>query len=153
MRQPLVIYAPISGKLLTMGEVPDPVFSQGYVGPGFALSPDTSRQRVILPASGTVSALFPHAFAVDCDGTRSVLVHLGIDTVTLDGKGFDLSLGAGQAVRAGAEIGYWDPRLAQEAGLSLLSPVVAVQADPGDLEITATFGREIIAGQQLAIWH
>ena len=81
--------SPVAGTVRALDAVPDVVFAQGMVGPGVAVEPvRTAVQHVVSPVDGVVAALHPHAFAIRVSDERSVLVHVGIDTVTLPGAGF-----------------------------------------------------------------
>ena len=95
----LDVLAPLAGTVLPLARVDDPVFSTELVGPGLALAPDLDGpSRVVAPIGGTVVKLHPHAFVVQGGDGRAVLVHLGINTVQLEGKGFDLRVAEGDAV-------------------------------------------------------
>jgi glucose-specific phosphotransferase system IIA component len=133
--------------------VPDPVFAQGMVGPGIALEPARVQvQTVLAPADGVVGALHPHAFALELGEGRTVLVHLGIDTVGLTGRGFTLHVAGGQTVRAGDRLVTWSPVDVAAAGLATICPVVALQADPGVLTVLAGDGQTVQAGDPLLDW-
>ena len=123
-----VVKAPIAGTLVPLSQVPDPVFAQEMLGPGFAIfapwssaegaSPDPI--TAVSPVSGTVAALKPHAFIVKTSGGFSVLVHLGIDTVTGPAEQFEAlksPTGAhwqtGDAVAAGSPMITWTPQSAE----------------------------------------
>ena len=98
----LTVLAPVTGQVLGLAEVPDPVFSAALVGPGVALDPvHEPRSQVIAPIAGTILKLHPHAFVVQHDDGRAVLVHLGIDTVELGGAGFVLHASRGRGRRRG----------------------------------------------------
>ncbi len=133
--------------------VPDPVFAQEMVGPGIALAPTGAEKlTVCAPADGVVGALFPHAFTLETDLGPGVLVHLGIDTVSLGGAGFELLVHAGQFVRAGEPMIIWDPQPALAQGLSLLCPIVLVQQPAAALTLLAQPGAAVTAGDPLVGW-
>ena len=82
----LVVRAPLPGRVLAVEDVPDPVFSAKIVGPGLALDPRTGgpgQVTAVSPIDGTVAKVHPHAFVVTSPRGRGVLVHLGLDTVSL----------------------------------------------------------------------
>ncbi|GAB2462703.1 PTS sugar transporter subunit IIA [Xylanimonas ulmi] len=134
MHTPLVVCAPVAGTVVAVTDVPDPVFSAGLVGPGTAIAPDPSRGAdVVSPIDGRVVKLRPHAFVVAADDGRSVLVHLGIDTVELRGAGFVAHAAEGDRVVAGQPVTSWDPTAVRDGGRSPLVPVVALDADPASL--------------------
>ena len=118
--------------------MPDPVFAEGMVGPGVAIEPQhVQTQTVLAPADGVIGALHPHAFALELSEGRTILVHLGIDTVGLAGQGFTLHVDGGQTVRAGDRLVTWSPVDVSAAGLPTICPVVALQADPEALHPAA----------------
>jgi glucose-specific phosphotransferase system IIA component len=141
--------APLKGKVISLQEVPDPVFAQTLVGPGVAILPDPGPQTIVAPISGRLLKLKPHAFVV-ADGRTAVLVHLGIDTVLLNGAASALLAQEKQMVQAGEPIMRWDPDRVAEAGLSAICPVVALDA-PLDAVTLAAEG-EVDAGGDLFHW-
>src|SRR5690348_7946646 len=74
------VLAPVAGLRQEVSNVPDPVFAQGIVGPGAAISPHHGKQCAVAPIDGTLVKVLPHAFLVLSDRGPAVLVHLGIDT-------------------------------------------------------------------------
>ena len=147
------LLSPVPGTVLALSAVPDAVFAQAMVGPGVAIDPlRSSVQQVLAPADGVVAALHPHAFALQLAGERGVLVHLGIDTVRLAGLGFDLRVTAGQTVRAGEVLLTWSPVDVAAGGLSVVCPVVALQADPDAVRQLVASGSAIGAGEPLLDW-
>ncbi|MEV0646465.1 PTS glucose transporter subunit IIA [Phytomonospora sp. NPDC050363] len=144
------IVAPVAGKVVGLAGVPDPVFAEGMVGPGSAIDPVRGPGVAVAPISGVVRKLHPHAYViVDAEG-RGVLVHLGIDTVKLDGEGFQLLVEEGARVAAGAEIVRWDAGSIEEGGRSPICPVIALDADPA--RVTVTAGDEVHTADPLFTW-
>lgn len=130
------VLSPCPGRVVAMTDVPDPVFAEEMVGPGVAIEPladpHGGRTTVVSPITGTVLKLLPHAFVVLGDGV-GVLVHLGINTVRLEGEGFDVLATQGSAVAAGDPMITWDPSaLPATAGGQDLSPVVPVVLMDGE---------------------
>jgi len=147
------LLSPLAGVLRPVTAVPDPVFAEGIVGPGVAIEPQhVQTQTVVAPADGVVGALHPHAFALELGEGRTILVHLGIDTVGLAGQGFTLHVDGGQGVRAGDRLITWSPVDVGAAGLATICPVVALQADPGALSVLVPDGDAVDAGQPLLDW-
>lgn len=147
----LTVAAPCSGRVLPLSKVPDPVFSQAMMGPGVAVDPrtDSSGERtVVAPIAGTVAKAHPHAILITDDaetGTFGVLVHLGINTVKLNGAGFTRLVEEGEAVAVGDPLTRWDPSalpaLADQAGLdrseiSAVSPVIALEQSAENLRVS-----------------
>lgn len=123
---PVQVLAPCPGRVLAMAEVPDPVFAEEMVGPGVAIEPDPGPTTVVSPIAGKVVKVLPHAFVVLGDGV-GVLVHLGINTVRLDGEGFEVLATQGSEVAAGDPMISWDPStLPSSAAGQDVSPVVPV---------------------------
>lgn len=136
----LVVAAPLAGAAVGLDAVPDPVFAGAMVGPGVAVDPERAPSTVVAPITGTLVKLKPHAFVVTAgggDAERGVLVHLGIDTVKMDGEGFTLLAAEGDTVQVGTPVVAWDPAAVEASGRSPMCPVVALDARPGDLDILA----------------
>ena len=116
--------APLAGIVVPLIDVPDPVFSQGIVGPGVGIDP--TGDTVYAPAGGTVvvAQSTGHAFGLMLDGGVELLIHVGIDTVNLDGKGFDVKVSVGDRVEAGTPLVVFDRSIIEAAGYSLVTPVL-----------------------------
>jgi glucose-specific phosphotransferase system IIA component len=141
------VLAPLAGRLLPLSEVPDPVFAVEMVGPGVAVDPSGDQVTVVAPIAGTVVKAHPHAFIVlGADGV-GVLVHLGIDTVRLEGKGFELHVTDGVTVAAGDPVVTWDISVTRAEGLSPVVPVVAMDQPKGS--IPAPDGGMVSVGELL----
>ncbi len=131
MAEALVVRSPITGTVVPIGEVPDPVFSAQMVGSGAAIEPPAGAVfDVVSPVAGKIIKLLPHAFIVVDAAGRGVLTHVGIDTVKLQGEGFSLLTEKGARVDAGAPVMRVDPSAAVAAGYSLVSPVVVLDTKP-----------------------
>lgn len=132
----VTIAAPITGTVIPLTEVPDPVFAKALVGPGAAIDPgEAATLTVTAPVAGKLTSLKPHAFVISHRPDQGVLVHLGIDTVHLKGEGFTLRAEAGQQIEAGEEIVVWDLAAAREAENSVVVPVVVLEADAENLTL------------------
>jgi sugar PTS system EIIA component len=131
------VLAPCAGRVVPMADVPDPVFASEMVGPGVAIEPTPagtgSRTTVRSPIAGKVVKVHPHAFVVLGTGGAGVLVHLGIDTNRLEGKGFEVLAAEGATVQAGDEMVTWDPAEVTAGGLSAIVPVVLMDAPKGSV--------------------
>jgi glucose-specific phosphotransferase system IIA component len=149
----LRLLSPLTGVVRPVSAVPDPVFAEGMVGPGVAIEPQhVQAQTVLAPADGVIGALHPHAFALELGEDRTVLVHLGIDTVGLAGRGFTLHVVGGQTVRAGDRLVSWSPVDVAAAGLQTICPVIALQAVPGLITVLAADDQVVHAGDPLLDW-
>ncbi|MDO5737880.1 MAG: PTS glucose transporter subunit IIA [Eubacteriales bacterium] len=120
------IHAPFAGKITGITEVPDPVFSQKMVGDGFAVTPAGQIVEALAPISGELSVLFPtgHAYGIKTEDGFEVLVHLGLDTVELNGDGFECLKEQGQQVSAGEPVVRMDIEKIEAAGKATITPVV-----------------------------
>ncbi|HEX9227846.1 MAG TPA: PTS glucose transporter subunit IIA, partial [Arthrobacter sp.] len=117
MAQSIVVHAPISGTVVALVDVPDPVFAGQMVGSGAAVEPPAGEKfEVVSPVAGRVIKLLPHAFVVVEPSGRGVLTHVGIDTVKLKGEGFKLLIAQGDTVDAGTPVMRVDPTAALAAG-------------------------------------
>lgn len=148
---PLQVLAPCPGRVVAMAHVPDPVFAEEMVGPGVAIEPDPGPTVVLSPITGTVLKVHPHAFVVLGDGV-GVLVHLGINTVRLDGEGFEVLTSQGTAVAAGDPMIRWDPATIPSSvdgqDVSTVVPVVVMDAPRGSVTSDAV-GGPVTAGDLL----
>ncbi|MFG3098865.1 PTS glucose transporter subunit IIA [Streptomyces sp. NPDC048202] len=122
------VTSPLAGHAIGLANVPDPVFSGAMVGPGTAIDPVREPSEVMSPVDGVVVSLHPHAFVVVDESGHGVLVHLGIDTVQLNGEGFELLVNKGDTVARGQAVVRWDPAAVETAGKSPICPVVALEA-------------------------
>ncbi|GHG44084.1 PTS glucose transporter subunit IIA [Flavimobilis marinus] len=143
--------APFRGVVLPLAAVPDPVFAGEMVGPGLALRPEPGVHVVCAPVAGVVASLFPHACAISAPGDRTVVLHLGIDTVGLKGVGFETIVAVGDVVDTGAVLLRWDTAPTLAAGLSTVSPVVALQAEAG-IRLVAEPDDVVAPGDLLLTW-
>ena len=118
--------SPLAGTLVPLADVPDPVFSKGTMGPGVAVQP--SGDTAYSPGNGTVIAAQPtgHAFGLVLDGGIEVLIHVGIDTVQLKGEGFTVHVNKGDKVTTGSPLVTFDRKIIEDAGYSLVTPVIVL---------------------------
>ncbi|MFJ6510437.1 PTS glucose transporter subunit IIA [Streptomyces sp. NPDC091406] len=123
------IYAPLSGEIVGIEDVPDVVFAEKIVGDGIAINP--SAGTVVAPADGTIGKIFEtnHAFTIETEGGLEVFVHVGIDTVELKGEGFRRVAEEGQRVSRGDIIIEFDLAVLEEKAKSMLTPVVISNMD------------------------
>ena len=114
--------APARAGWSPLADVPDPVFASEMVGPGVAIDPDPGEITVVSPIAGKVVKVHPHAFVVlGADGV-GVLVHLGINTVRLEGRGFEVLVEQGDTVAAGDPMVRWDPSTVTGEDISTSRP-------------------------------
>ena len=146
-----IVSSPLAGRAIGLDAVPDPVFSGAMVGPGIAVDPVREPGDVVAPVDGVIVSLHPHAFVVVDDEGHGVLTHLGIDTVQLNGEGFELLAAKGDSVSRGQAVVRWDPAKVEAAGKSPVCPVIALEASAGALGAVAGDG-ELAAGDTLFNW-
>ena len=118
------LHSPIVGEVVSLSEVNDPVFSSGVMGQGIAVKP--SKGVVYAPADAEIAIAFPtgHAYGLKTDNGAEILIHVGIDTVSLNGKGFEAKVSQGDRVRAGDIIGTFDSEVIAANGLDDTTMVI-----------------------------
>ena len=142
------VLAPCPGRVFAITEVSDPVFAAEMVGPGIAIDPTPESTVVVAPVAGTILKLHPHAFAMATPEGLGVLVHLGINTVRLDGAGFELLATEGATVTAGDPMVSWNP--AEIVGDDLSTTVMVVALDrPAGTVTSPAIGRDVASGEPL----
>lgn len=146
--QAQVIASPLTGKVVPLSETPDAVFASGAMGQGVAIEPSVG--EVVAPADGTIRLLFPtnHAIGLATDDGAELLIHVGMDTVELDGKGFTAHVVQGSKVKKGQLLLSFDMEAIQEAGYSVVTPIIVTNsADYQAVEVLAE--GQIDLGQNL----
>ncbi|WP_406417508.1 PTS glucose transporter subunit IIA [Streptomyces sp. NBC_00873] len=146
------VTSPLAGRAIGLAEVPDPVFSGAMVGPGTAIDPVREPSEAVSPVDGILVSLHPHAFVVVDGHGHGVLTHLGIDTVQLNGEGFELLVNKGDTVTRGQGIVRWNPVAVEEAGKSAICPIVALEATVESLSDVREDG-EVKVGDALFGWQ
>ncbi|WP_278262591.1 PTS glucose transporter subunit IIA [Nocardia sp. AG03] len=131
------VLAPLPGTVRALADVPDPVFAGQIVGSGVAIDPDRTRGplTVVAPIAGKILKLHPHAFVILGAGV-GVLVHLGIDTVKLEGKGFDLHVTEKADVQPGTPIVTWDLTALDDTGYAPICPIVVMDSPKDSIHPT-----------------
>ena len=134
-----IIASPFDGKVIPLEEVPDDVFSQKMVGDGFAVIPNSD--EIHAPADGTITMIFDtkHAFTIETANGAELLVHMGLDTVRLNGAPFNITVNVGDVVKIGDKIGTMNRSEIENAGYKLVTPVVVGNADEfGEITLDKT---------------
>ena len=123
------LIAPISGQIVDLDQVPDPVFSERMTGDGLAILAEDD--EALAPCDGTISLFFDtkHAFALTTDDGIQILVHVGLDTVILNGEGIQALHQPGDRVTAGTPIIRFDFELLVKKQIDLISPLIIVNYD------------------------
>ncbi|ABJ69232.1 PTS sugar transporter subunit IIA [Lacticaseibacillus paracasei] len=144
--QPII--APVTGILMPLDDVTDDVFSQKMMGDGFAIQPEES--QIVSPVSGTVSTVFPtkHAIGITTPEGLDVLVHMGLDTVELDGKPFKVDVALNDAVTAGQPLATIDREQIKKSGYD--DTIVVIYTNMEKLKNFPTVvSSQITQGQQI----
>lgn len=123
------VYSVADGQVINIEDVKDPVFSQKMMGDGFAVEPDNG--NIVSPVAGKVASIFPtkHAIGLETNNGLEVLVHIGLDTVSLEGKPFEVKVTEGQTVAAGDLLVEADLAAIREAGRETTTVVVFTNPD------------------------
>jgi len=135
----LSIIAPISGKVVSLSEVPDPVFSDKVLGDGIAIIPDDG--KIYSPVNGEISSIVDskHAYGFHSDDGLEILIHFGLETVSLKGEGFVSHVEVGDHVKIGDLVAEVDMQFLKEKGINTITPVVICDG-ADDMQIVAQEG-------------
>lgn len=142
------IKSPLNGRVVPLKEVSDPVFSGGVLGEGAAVLP--SEGKVYAPADGIISAVMDskHAVGITADNQAEILIHVGLDTVNLNGEGFTLHCKMGDRVKAGDLLLEFNLSLLKEKGYDVITPVL-ISNTANFISVKAAETKEIAAGEVL----
>lgn len=143
-----VIASPFQGSIVSLSEIKDEAFATGALGKGVAIIP--SEGKLYAPASGVVSVLFPtkHAIGITTDNGAEILIHIGMDTVQLDGKFFEAQVKQGDRVEKGQLLIEFDLESIQSAGFDITTPVVVTDVRGYNL-VAATEEKQVKWGEPL----
>ncbi|MTB63566.1 PTS system trehalose-specific EIIBC component [Streptococcus sp. zg-86] len=146
---PTNIISPLTGQAKDLATATDQVFASGVMGQGILIEP--SEGELIAPIDGVVSVLFPTKHAVGITGSNGVemLMHIGMDTVTLEGKGFEAHVQQGDHIKAGDKLISFDINLIKEAGLVVETPVIITNHTDFPAEILGDLPRQVERGQAI----
>ena len=122
-------YAPMAGKAVPITEVPDPTFAEGMLGNGIAIEP--AEGKVYAPCDATVDTMFTtgHAVSLAADCGAEILIHVGLETVSLEGKPFKVHVSNGQKVKKGQLLMEVDLAAVKAAGLNTITPMLVCNSD------------------------
>lgn len=143
-----IVAAPIAGRVIPLSEVKDEAFSSGALGKGVAIVP--SEGKLYAPCDGVVSALFPTGHAIGITGTNKaeVLMHIGMDTVKLEGKYFHIKTEAGTKVKTGDLLIEFEMDKIKEAGYDVTTPVLITNSAEF-VDVSGETGKNVKAGEML----
>lgn len=147
------VVSPLAGQVKPLSQATDPVFSLGVMGQGVVIEP--SRGELVSPVNGTVTVLFPtkHAVGIVSEEGVEMLMHIGMDTVSLDGKGFKAHVEQGDKVVVGQQLISFDMDVIKEAGLVTETPVIITNQDDFQADVEGDLPRDIKRGEVLMIAH
>ena len=136
--EPNVVYSPVKGKAAFITECSDPVFNQKRMGDGMVFMPEEG--LIVSPVNGPVMMVFPtkHAIGIRTEEGTELLIHMGLNTVSLEGRPFELYVGEGDTVKAGQKIARMDLKAIEAEGLSTETPVVITSMQPVTVQNTGT---------------
>ncbi|WP_233774957.1 PTS glucose transporter subunit IIA [Haemophilus influenzae] len=143
------IYAPISGEIVNIEDVPDVVFSEKIVGDGVAVCPIGN--KIVAPVDGVIGKIFEtnHAFSMESKEGVELFVHFGIDTVELKGEGFTRIAQEGQSVKRGDTVIEFDLALLESKAKSVLTPIVISNMD--EISCIVKKSGEVVAGESVVL--
>ena len=143
------IYAPLSGEIVNIEDVPDVVFSEKTVGDGIAIRP--TGNKIVAPVDGVIGKIFEtnHAFSMESKEGVELFVHFGIDTVELKGEGFTRIAQEGQSVKCGDTVIEFDLATLEAKAKSVLTPVVISNMD--EISSIEKKSGEVIAGESVVL--
>ncbi len=142
------IASPINGEVVTLAEVKDEAFSSGALGKGVAINPIEG--KVYAPADGEITTLFPslHAIGITTDKGAEILIHVGMDTVQLEGKHFNAKIKQGDKVKKGQLLLEFDKVAIEKEGYSTITPVLITNSD-SYLDVIETDKRKVDRNSEL----
>lgn len=125
----LEIKSPMNGSYVPLEEIPDPVFAEKMMGEGFGIEPTDG--EVAAPVAGVIMQVFPtnHAVGIKTDNGVEVLIHIGLETVAMEGRGFEGFVSEGDRVEVGDKLVVFDVDLVKEEANSTISPVIITNSD------------------------
>ena len=143
------LVSPLDGQVKPLSQATDPVFSSGVMGQGVVIEP--SQGELVSPVNGTVTVLFPtkHAIGIVSEEGVELLMHIGMDTVSLDGKGFEAHVAQGDKVVVGQQLISFDMDVIKEAGLVTETPVIITNQDDFQADVEGDLPRDIKRGDVL----
>ena len=147
------VVSPLAGQVKPLSQATDPVFSSGVMGQGVVIEP--SQGELVSPVNGTVTVLFPtkHAVGIVSEEGVELLMHIGMDTVSLDGKGFEAHVTQGDKVVVGQQLISFDMEVIKEAGLVAETPVIITNQDDFQADVEGDLPRDVKRGDVLMIAH
>ncbi len=147
----LSVYNPLEGNTIPLSDVEDATFASGVLGKGYAVEPLVGLVKA--PFSGTVEVLMPsnHALGLVSDSGVTVLVHIGLDTVELDGKYFEPKVKVGDRITLGQELMVFDIAAIEKAGYKVTTPVIVTNSEEFDSVHMEELGQRLIGEKMITV--
>lgn len=144
-KKKVTLHSPTTGMLIPLSQVSDPVFAEGMMGPGLAIEPTIA--EIYAPVEGTITTIFPtqHAIGVKAKNGKDILLHIGIDTVELNGEGFDIHVKEGDKVSPDTLLARVDHQLLKAKGKASTLMVLF----PEEKELPSVQERSITAKEEI----
>ncbi|AYG00782.1 glucose PTS transporter subunit IIA [Lactococcus allomyrinae] len=142
------LFSPMNGEAISLSDVEDEAFSTGILGKGIAIRPTDG--KIVSPVDGVVTMTFPtkHAVGITSDEGVEILIHIGLDTVSLEGKPFDLKISVGEHIKRGDILAEVDLDAISAAGLSTVTPIVVTNSAEY-IEVLSDTQGDVQRGQKL----
>ena len=146
---PITITSPLAGEVKELSQATDPVFAQGLMGRGVVIVP--SQGELVSPVNGRVTVFFPtkHAIGILSDEGVEILMHIGMDTVNLEGKCFEGYVSQGDKVKVGDKLISFDIDMIKKAGYVTETPVIITNSDKYEVEVLEQLPQAVERGSQL----
>ncbi|HLR64587.1 MAG TPA: PTS glucose transporter subunit IIA [Pseudogracilibacillus sp.] len=146
-----ILKSPLTGKVVPITEVPDPVFSEKMMGEGIAIEP--TEGKVLAPCDGKIIQVAPtkHAVGIETANGEEVLIHVGLDTVNLKGEGFTIHIVENDEVKQGDELITFDLNYITENAPSIITPMVITNSAQLEKEYSYTDESSAVKGETVLI--
>lgn len=140
-------FSPIRGEVISLSVVPDPVFAQKMMGDGLGFIPKDG--KVVSPVNGKVARIFPtkHAIAIQTENDLEVLIHVGLDTIELNGKGYEVFVCEGQPIKVGDPLMKVDLELLEKNNKEIVTPMTITNSEEKVDQIVYRENGEIHRGE------
>jgi sugar PTS system EIIA component len=150
-KQKVQIFAPVTGEIISIGQVPDPVFSEKMMGEGIAIIPTGG--DICSPVEGTIIQVAPtkHAIGILAEDGTEILVHIGLETVALKGEGFTVSVNMGEKVSVGQLLVKVDWDYIKTHAKSIITPIVITNSNEEKKQYIPTEEKEGKVGKTVII--
>lgn len=123
------LFSPVHGEVISLSEVPDPVFAGKMMGDGLAFIPKDG--KIVSPANGKIHQIFPtkHAIVILTENKLEILIHVGLDTVELNGNGYEVFVSEGQEIKVGDHLMNVDLELLEKNNKEIVTPMTITNSE------------------------